>query len=312
MLITTERPAARRLLLIVNPNAGKRSARASFFSLCDGFTKGGYEVTAYPTQCAGDAARVAREKGGDFDLIVCSGGDGTFSEVIGGLSEQQDAPPVAYIPAGTMNDYAFSLGLPSQPKQAVASILSGTPRKIDMGRFNGRPFSYSAAFGLMSEVSYTTSQEAKNTLGRLAYFFEGLRHFSEMRVYHVRIDADGTVYEDDYAFCLVSNSLSVGSVLKYDPASVEFDDGLFEVMLVRDPGSQAVLTRVMLGALNQLYDEEYILRFRAAKLELVCGEEMEWTLDGEYGGACSAVSIHNIKQAYTLLSTPADLSSKAE
>lgn len=156
------------LLFIYNPTAGKGQVADQLSSVLDVFTKAGWLVTVRPTQGKGDATRIARELSPSFDRVVCAGGDGTLSETVTGLMELDNPPLLGYIPSGSTNDCATTLGLSKVPRQAAAAAAgSGTPIPIDIGRLNGAPFVYVAAFGAFTKVAYATSQDLKKTFGHL-------------------------------------------------------------------------------------------------------------------------------------------------
>lgn len=292
----------KRVLLILNPTAGKRASRAQIFPIVDGLTRGGWEVTVHPTQYAGDAERIARERGGDFDLVVCSGGDGTMSETVGGILRGGHEVDLGYIPTGTTNDFAGSLRLPMKPSEALRVILLGKPSGLDVGLLNDEAyFTYLAAFGVLTQVSYTTSQDQKNMFGRAAYFVEGIRQLSTMQSVPMRVTSGGLSIEGDFVLGFVSNTTSMAGFIHLDKDHVLHDDGLFEVMLVRDPGSPGALARVMLEVINQVYDEEYIHLFRGSDITFEAGEPVAWGLDGENGGEHRTAVIRNLNKAYTLM-----------
>lgn len=291
----------KKALLILNPNAGKRVSRTQVFQVVDGLTREGWEVTVYPTQCQGDAERMARERGGDFDLLVCSGGDGTLGETVSGVLSGGHEPSLGYLPTGTTNDFAASLHIPRKPADALRAITHGSTRRVDAGFFNGaRYFTYLAAFGLLTDVGYTTPQDQKNTLGRAAYFIEGIKHLSQTQSCFMRVHSGKISYEGDFILGAVLNSTGFAGLIRLDEENVFLDDGFFEVMLVRDPGSPAALTRLMLEIINQVYDEELVHLFRAEEITFESDSPVSWCLDGESGGEHQTAYIRNIRQAYQL------------
>lgn len=291
----------RKALLMLNPNAGKRASRGQIFSIVDGLTREGWEVTVYPTQSQGDARRMARERGGDFELMICSGGDGTLSEVVSGVLSGGHEPVLGYLPTGTTNDFAACLGLPRKTPDALKVITRGEINRIDAGLLNDEQhFIYLAAFGLLTDVSYTTPQDQKNALGRAAYFIEGIKRLPQTQSCPMRISAGNLYYEGDFMLGVVLNSTGFGGLFHLDEENVFLDDGYFEVMLIRDPGSPAALTRLMVEVLSQVYDEDYVHLFRAQSITFESDQSVSWCLDGESGGEHHTARIENLKQAYRL------------
>lgn len=292
----------KKLYFIFNLQSGKAIIGSKLGSVIDMFTKAGYEVTARPTQerldaCA--AAKYACNVG--YDLIVCSGGDGTLNEVIQGVMKSEDKIPIGYIPAGSTNDFARGVGIPKGIEEAVQWIINGKPYPCDIGSFNDKYFTYIAAFGAFIEVTYETSQQAKNMLGHAAYILNGLTKLKSIKSYHMSVTYDTGTIEDDYIFGMVTNSSSVAGLLSL--SDFLLDDGLYEVTLIKTPSNPLDLQRIIHSLLNIDIDIDtaYIKSFRTSKIKFECDEELQWTIDGEYGGSYKVTNICNNKQAIELM-----------
>ncbi len=293
----------KKLYFIFNLQSGKATIASKLSTVIDMFTKAGYEVTARPTQermdaCA--AANYACNQG--FDLIVCSGGDGTLNETIQGVMKSDNRLPIGYIPAGSTNDFARGVGIPKNIIDAVQWIIDGNPYPCDIGGFNSdKYFTYIAAFGAFTEVTYDTPQQIKNYLGHAAYILNGLTKLSSIRSYHIKVSADRDEFEDDFIFGMVTNSSSVAGLLSLNDFLL--DDGLYEVTLIKTPGNAFDLQRIIHSLLNIDIDIDtaYIKSFRAAEVRFECNEEIQWTIDGEYGGTLKNVTVKNNRQAIKLM-----------
>ena len=293
----------KRLLFIYNPQAGKGIIKPHLANVVDTFTKAGYLVTVWPTQGKEDATHVAARQGWWYDRVVCCGGDGTLSETVAGLLTL-DAPPVlGYIPAGTTNDFSKNLGLPRGVEKAAAAAVEGTPRQCDMGRFNDRNFVYVAAFGVFTDVSYGTPQEFKNAFGHLAYLLEGATKLGDLgRGYHLTVEHDGGTLEGDFIYGMVTNTNSVGGFQVFPANQVSLDDGVFEVVLVRQPRNVADLQDALVSLVRQNHEESrQVEAFHTGKLKVTAAEALPWTLDGEYGGNPEVARIENLNKAITLV-----------
>ena len=293
-----------KLLLIYNPTSGKGHTRANLATAIDVFTQHGWLVTAYPTQSQGDATRVARELGGDFDRVVCSGGDGTLSETVAGLMDLPHPPILGFLPAGSTNDCGVSLDLPSQPAKAAALAAGdGIPRPWDVGKLNGRPFVYVAAFGAFTQVSYATPQDLKNALGHLAYVVAGIASIPTITPYHMRVEYDGHVIEDDFYYGMVCNTYSIGGMKNIVAGKVDLADGRVEVVLVKKPLGMDEVAGALQNLLfpNEPNDRSAVLSFHASRLTFTCDQSIPWTLDGEYGGSYDKAEAENCKQALTII-----------
>ncbi len=291
----------KKLYFISNLQSGKSAIRGKFAAVIDKFTAAGYEVTVRTTQGRKDATAAAEYAclTGNYDLIVCSGGDGTLNEVVQGLMHSQCPLPVGYIPCGSTNDFGRSLKISDDIETAVQQIIDGHPFQCDIGTFNKQNFLYVAAFGAFTETVYETKQNVKNVIGHMAYLLHGLTLLPSIRPLHMKIEFDGKTVEDDYLFGMVSNTASVGGMLKLN--NFRLDDGTFEVMLIRMPPNVIHLRKIIsqLMDINMDIDEEYVSYFRASNLRFISNEEIPWTIDGEYGGASCDTEIGNCHRAVT-------------
>lgn len=292
----------KKLYFILNLQSGKATISSKLAVVIDMFTKAGYEVTARPTQERMDACAAAKYACGQgFDLIVCSGGDGTLNEVIQGVMRSEKKLPIGYISAGSTNDFARGVGIPRNIIDAVQWIIDGKKYPCDIGSFNDKFFTYIAAFGAFTEVTYETSQQVKNVLGHVAYVLNGISRLKNIKSYHMKITYDDEIIEDNYIFGMVTNSSSVAGLLSLNDFLL--DDGLYEVTLIKTPGNPLDLQRIIHSLLNIDIDIDtaYIKSFRTSKIRFECDDELQWTIDGEFGGAYKTVDVCNNKQAIELM-----------
>ena len=293
---------AKKLLMIVNPKAGRHKARGPLFDAAAVLSQGGYLLSIHNTTAQpGDAAAAAEAAGGVYDAVAAVGGDGTLNEVVNGLMRLEHPPLLGYLPQGSTNDFAASLRLPGKPAEAAAAMLSGTPRRLDVGCWNDRYFVYVASFGAFTRSSYTASQAAKNALGHFAYILEGMKDLNSLRPYRVKLTADGEVLDGEYLFGAVCNSTSIGGLMKLEEERVVLDDGKFELLLIPNPRTPADLQNLAVALLNQQYDSEGLVFRHVASIHLETEEELPWSLDGEYAPSLPAVDIENRCRALEML-----------
>lgn len=269
--------------------------------IIDIFVKSQCEVVVYPTQSYHDAYRKVRSFDEAYDLVVCSGGDGTLDEVVTGMMKRENHIPVGYIPTGTTNDFANSLHIPKDLLSAADAAVNGVEFHCDIGAFNNDFFVYVAAFGIFTDVSYQTKQEMKNMLGHLAYVLEGAKRLFDIPSYHVKVSFDGKMVEDDFIFCSVTNSRSMGGFRNMFGHEVEFDDGEFEVTLVKTPKNPIELQGILSALMRKQKDSQYMHNFKAKRICFESLEEIPWTLDGEFGGEFNSVVIENRQQALPIM-----------
>lgn len=292
----------KRLMLIINPMAGRGGYKTGFGEVMNILDSGGFLTTVYFTQGRGDATVFAAQHAKEYDTVACIGGDGTLSEVVSGLMQVQDPPPLGYIPMGTTNDVASTLGLPKNAIDAALRIVTGTPTEFDVGSFGDTDFfTYIAAFGAFTAVSYETPQNEKQALGHLAYLLEGMSRLNRIDRYHARVEYEGGEIEGDFIFGGVSNSTSVAGMVRLRKDLVSLGDGLSEVLLIRYPEKIGDLSRIISGVLSQNYDREHVILFQAKKVRFVFDEPVAWTRDGEAGGVTTDVTLQNNHAAIRIL-----------
>lgn len=293
-----------RVLLMVNPMAGRQKIRNELIYVVDTLTKAGYETIIYTTQGKDVTRDLLAEKDSQFDRVICCGGDGTFNEILSATMHWDKRPILGYIPAGTTNDFAAGLKLPSDIREAAVNIVRGTPHTVDAGLFNTSYFSYVASFGAFTETSYSTPQNFKNALGHLAYILEGIKEIPAFTSYTVCVEADGQIYKDSYIFGAVSNARSVGGILKISDSLVDLNDGVFEVMMIKMPKTLMDLSAIVtsLTSLNPLkYDPSMFLFLQTKELKITFEQEMVWSLDGERVSGGKEARIACIKDAFKIL-----------
>lgn len=296
----------KKLLFVYNPRAGKEMLKPRLSDVLDIFVKAGYEVTVHPTQAYRDAYYQIKEyEVGKYDLIACSGGDGTIDEVATGMMKRRemgkDVVPVGYIPAGTTNDFAKSLHIPRKPLAAADNAVKGVPFPCDIGKFNDNVFVYIAAFGIFTDVSYETDQAVKNVLGHMAYILEGAKRIFNIPSYKIKVEHDGKVIEDEFIFGMVTNSRSVGGFSNMVGKNIVFDDGLFEVTLIKTPKNPIALQEIIAALLIEQVDTKHMYTFKTKKITFDSVEEIPWTLDGEFGGEQDYVEIENVQKAMEIM-----------
>ena len=291
----------KKMLFIYNPKAGKAQIRNKLADILDVFTKGGYEITVYPTQRSEDAMEKTEKRSKEYDIVVCSGGDGTLDEVVTGMIRSGFRTPIGYIPAGSTNDFGGSLGLPKNMVRAAENIVNGNDFACDVGSFNEDVFVYIAAFGLFTDVSYETGQDMKNVLGHMAYLLEGMKKLRDIKSYHMKITTQDTVIEDDFLYGMITNSVSVGGFKGITGKYVDLSDGMFEVTLVKVPRSLDELNQTLAALAQRDIDTAQMYCFKTSWLKVETEEEVAWTLDGEFGGRHTEIVIENQKQALHIM-----------
>ena len=284
----------KKLMFVYNPVSGRKDVSRNLSEIVEVFSKD-YLVEIHATCEKGDGYKyIVNNLDNSYECLVCAGGDGTLSEAVSALMDKNIDMPLGYIPSGSTNDFARSIGIPDKMKEAAQAIVSGESRRYDAGRFNESCFIYVAAFGLFTEVSYKTDQDLKNVLGHAAYIVSGIRDLDLNKSYAMRIINGEDVYEGNFIFGMVTNSLSIGGIKNITGRDTKLDDGLFEVTLVRQVNNINDLNDIVSYFILGDRECEAVIHFTASRLEIISEQEVDWTLDGEYGGNIKEAVIENL------------------
>lgn len=293
---------SKKLLLIVNPRSGRAKMNTELLKVVEIFSAADYTVTVYPTKAQGDATDYLLQlTESEYELIVVCGGDGTLNEVITGMMQANLQIPLGYIPSGTLNEWSSGLNISRNIEAAAKDIIDGKKIRLDIGKFGDRYFSYTASFGAFTSASYSAPQDVKNVLGQSAYFFEGIKSLAAIKPIHVKCKYEGGEFEGDYLFGAISNSMSVGGIVKYDKTPVELNDGEFEVFLIKNPDNILKLQPIIDGILKHEFNREGIEFFKTKNLVIETDENLPWTLDGEFAETNGEISISNVHNAITFI-----------
>lgn len=287
-------------MLIVNPFSGRGLAKSTLGNIVSLICEEGHTVSVYTTH-KNSPEFLARTYGAKYDLVVCVGGDGTLSGVASGLIQAVSPPPFGFIPTGTSNDMASTLALSKDPKTAVMTVLNGHAIPLDIGCFKDKFFTYIAAFGAFTGVSYSTRQSAKRALGHLAYVIDGLVSMPAIRPQHTVVEYDDGTIEGNFIFGGVTNSTTIAGFVRLDRKDVDLGDGLFEVILVSNPVNTVELGNIITSILNHTYHSENVLLLHTKKVKFLFDEDVDWTMDGENGGKHRELEITNRRHALRII-----------
>ena len=300
--VTDDSPKMRTLMFLYNPRSGKGLIKQNLFDIINILTTGGFYVTAYPSQRPLDVHDKIISEGDKYDVIAVSGGDGTLSEAVSAFMEAGIKKPLGYIPAGSTNDFAASMGISRDMQQAARDIVEGVEFAYDIGRFNGKYFVYVAALGMFTDVTYETPQQVKNVLGHAAYVLEGMRRLPSYKGTDLTVYHDGIAEWGNFIVGLISNSRSIGGMAIPSLENTSFDDGLLEVSLVRTPENPLMLQQTLNDILsNRVEYSKNVLAFSTSDLTLISEEGISWTTDGESGGVHNEVEIKCFKRAIKII-----------
>lgn len=291
---------AEKVLFVYNPAAGKGNLRNKISHIVELMMEKQFDVTIVATQKALDATKVIEERGMEYHRVVCAGGDGTLHEVTQGLMTlpKEKRPTCGYIPAGTTNDFAHSMHLPKRVVLAAKVALAERCKACDIGQMNNEYFSYVAAFGAFTSVSYETPQVTKNLLGKTAYILDGAVKLNTIKGISITVTTDNEKWHENCMLGIVSNAKTVGGLYFYKRDKVSLDDGVFEAIFVRTPKNPIEFNLVMAFLMTGKVNSQVKL-VHSSHVEIESDEEIAYTLDGENGGKYKKTVITNHRQAIT-------------
>ena len=294
----------KRALVLINKTAGTGRAGNDTYEIVRKLAENGYEPTLYPIIPGTDLSSeiLLAQYDGKVDLVMCSGGDGTLNHVMSAIMDMDKKPVLAYVPAGSTNDFARGLGIPPQRARAVDIAVSGKEYAYDVGKIEDRYFNYVAAFGAFSKVSYATDQDLKNVLGYAAYVISAIAELPQNIGYstHMKVEAEGISEEGDYLFGAMSNSASVGGMNLFGDTDIHQDDGKMELLLIRAPKNLAEFNAILTALATKEEGNPYITFKQVKWAKFHAEEEVEWTVDGEFGGAYKDTNIDVLNKAVTI------------
>ena len=294
----------KRALVLINKTSGMGKAGNDTYEIVAKLAENGYEPIVFPiipgTELSSEI--LLAQYDGKIDMVLCSGGDGTLNHVMSAIMDMDKKPVLSYVPAGSTNDFARGLGIPAQRSKAIDIAVEGKEYAYDVGKLNDHYFNYVAAFGAFSKVSYATDQELKNVLGYAAYVISAIAELPQNIGYstHLRVVSDGIDEEGDYLFGAMSNSASVGGMNLFGDTDIHQDDGKMELLLIRSPKNLAEFNAILTALATKEAGNPYITFKQVSSATFTSEEEIEWTVDGEFGGAYKESAITVVNKAITI------------
>jgi YegS/Rv2252/BmrU family lipid kinase len=291
----------KKMLLLINLHSGKGEIKNNLADIIDVYSHFEYEVTVFTSQYRGHIGDLIKQYAENYDLVVCSGGDGTLNEVCENVSKLKKQPIIGYIPSGSTNDFAASVGITKNPVEAAITSISGRSFPIDLGQIEDKCFIYVAAFGAFTNVSYETSQNLKNVLGYQAYILEGIKQLPNIKPFHMKVEWDGGTIDDNFIYGMVSNTHSVGGIKSIIADDTELDDGLFEVFLIPHiTNANDIAALIKDFAEKNFENANKIYSFKTSKIKFISDDEISWTADGELSGTYKTAEIKVLNKAVTI------------
>ncbi len=287
----------KKAFVVANPVSGSGKIKQKIYSVIKELSAVGYLVTVYPTRARGDATKMVSELDDSYSLVVCCGGDGTLNEVITGLMANKNKYKLGYIPSGTLNEWSSGLKISKNIEKAAADLAAEKTIPLDIGLFDNRYFSYTASFGAFTEASYATPQGVKNVLGHAAYVLEGIKSVGKIKSIELKLIVDGVEHSGKYLFGSISNSMSVGGVVHFKETMVQLNDGMFEILLIKTPANVIEFNKILDSIIRRKLDCKSVELLHGKTVEVIGGDNINWTLDGEKAEGKDYIKVENLHNA---------------
>ncbi|OZB94064.1 diacylglycerol kinase [Paenibacillus sp. XY044] len=275
----------KRARLIYNPTSGREEMRRRLPDILHRLDQGGIEASCHATMGEGDATKAAIdavERG--YDMIIAAGGDGTLYEVVNGMAERDNLPPLGVFPVGTTNDFARGLGIPRHWEDYCDLVIRQQTRPIDVGKANDRYFINIAGGGTLTELTYDVPSRLKTMIGQLAYYIKGVEKMVSLSPQELIINAEGQeTIHDEFMIFLITNTNSVGGFEKLAPGA-RIDDGLLDVIALKKCNLAEFVRLVSLALRGEHFNDKKVVYFRTRSMEVTSPGKVLLNLDGELGG----------------------------
>lgn len=281
---------------IINPSSGRQTMGRRIDVLIKMLLDNGYIVGKSFTKEKNDAMIMAKKAcNSNFDLIIACGGDGTVNEVAKGIMESKRKLPLAILSGGTVNDFAKYLALPTNAREFYKLIKRERMIEVDIGKvhtINKSEHEYFvnvAAAGMLTNVAYQVQADIKAVLGRMAYYFEGIKELGKQKFdpLQVRIKSDEYENEEDILLFLVSNSSSIGGFKKLAPEA-DILDGLLDVVIIKKSAITDLANIFMNILTGDHINHPNVIYYKTKSVYIESSSIVPIDIDGEYGGELPA------------------------
>lgn len=293
-----------RVLTIINPTSGKGNISEKAEEIRQNLEAQKMTVDIEYTQKNNNAKDILENYNQEKDLVLICGGDGTLNEAVTAFMEKEEKDlSLSFIPLGTTNDLAKTLRIPIKDISITKDLLEAKAKMIDIGKFNNNKyFCYVAAFGVITDVSYITTQKSKNKYGRLAYYANAIKELIHIPAYKIKLKYDNKVIEDEFIYGGITNSESIAGFRWFESGEILLDDGKFEGIFIRKPKNILGYFKILKSFFQKEYSEnKYILFVQSDNFEIQAYDKLKWTVDGEFAGEINNVKIENCKRAIELV-----------
>lgn len=268
-------------LLIYNGKSGQTTGMKKINEVAGILSEGIEEFTLIHTKKSGDAERIAKERGKDYDIVILLGGDGTVHEGVNGLATLDNPPIIGILPGGTSNDFAKGINMPQKLNNAAKTIIEGKTSKIDIGKVNDRYFTNFFGVGLVTKISEGTDKKTKDLMGRVSYYISAIRNMRDEDTFEFTLETNESTIEDEAAMVIAINGNFVGSI-EVPKKDISMEDKLLDIFIIYKAGVSLILKYLtQKETLEENIENEQIKHIQASEFKLTTKEDLKVDTDGE-------------------------------
>lgn len=235
-----------------------------------------------------------------YHHILIAGGDGTINQVINNMKKYKINLPIAILPVGTANDFAKYMEIPENIASACDKILNGEIQSIDIGKANDKYFINVFSFGLFTDISQKTPTHLKNTIGKIAYYVNGIREIPTFKKIDIVVKSETFSYCGNAVIFFVFNGRSAGNInIAYKS---EVTDGLLDIIIVKGENIKSTILSIFEFLRGEhLEDPKDIIHVKSSSFHVTYNDKVINTdIDGE-PGPDSPIHIECIKDGLKII-----------
>ncbi len=274
-------------VFIFNPESGNGKIKKYQDYIVSSISKKYGEITCVETDHAGHAYDYLKQNAGFFDYVFVAGGDGTLNEAVSGIMDSGACPTIGYIPTGTCNDVAHSLGISKNIKKAVKTLIEGTPSSHDIFSVNNKYGIYVCCAGLFSKSSYSTERRKKRFLGKIAYYIDGFKEIFNTKPIPVTLEYDSEKISTSASLLLILNSKSTAGFKLNKKASL--NDGKVEVLIFHSRKKKIrffdilKIAKAFVFGVSSVKKSKNVTYLKLSQFNIKTDDNISINIDGELG-----------------------------
>lgn len=273
----------KKVKFIYNPFSGEAVITKNLDTIIGKYQAKGYTIVPFRISTEQNLEDAFLDIDSSYHHILGAGGDGTINQIINIMKKKNLDIPLAILPVGTANDFAKYIGMPADIGSACDKILAGKIQEIDLGKANDKYFINVFSFGLFTDVSHKTPTHLKNTIGKLAYYLNGIKELPSFKKLDIKVTSDEFFYEGNALIFFTFNGRTAGNInISYKS---EINDGLLDVIIVKGENIRSTLSSLLAFLkLEHLEKPKDIIHFTTSDFTVEYSDSsLESDIDGEVG-----------------------------